>query len=481
MKIFKNNLIAALFFSTSLLTFSQVGIGTTDPKAALDVVSTDAGFLMPRVADHTTLSVSADQIGMQVYNTTTKSVWTYSGVVWEKTVSVDDMIAISLWESNTNGGSYDPNDIINFNGVLYKNKTGNNTDTTPAVNTTDWVVLSNNFISDADGDTRIQLDRTLDDDRIRFDLGGTEKFVMRGVTLEPVNNGNSVFFGENAGLNDNLSNNQNVAVGKNALTANVAGEGNVAVGTDALDNLTDGVKNTVIGFNTGQGILTGSENTIVGANVTELDANLTRNIILANGNGNIRLQNDNTRWKTTHELQAGGFDTAWQNATNGGVYDPNDLVIYEGSLYKNITGTNSNTSPNSDAGNWEKITGVSSIEAKSMIDGPLHHWVSTTFDGGWELYFSGKDQMMIRNVTNDITMNGTVGYFKPSNGVINVTSRTMSMTSGTWYTLWLDETLDYTSSGSREWAQFTDGLGREYMFKTTLGNTRVFIEFQRIK
>ena len=286
---------------------------------------------------------------------------------------------VPLWKSNTDGGTYATNDIINYLGTLYKNTTGNNTDTIPPINTTDWVALSNNFISDADGDTRIQLDRTLDDDLIRFDLEGSEKFVMRGSTLEPVNNGNSVFIGENAGLNDNLTNNQNVAVGKNALAANigaynnvaigsnallvntngnnnivvgkdamaanttgdtnvaigntslssnisggknvalgnsalqentgssntalghraminkVGGGGNVAVGTDVLDDLTNGAKNTVIGFNTGGGILTGSENTIVGADVTGLDDNLTRNIILANGNGNIRLQNDNTR------------------------------------------------------------------------------------------------------------------------------------------------------------------------------------------
>ena len=64
------------------MSFSQVGVGTTNPKGALDVVSTTQGFIMPRVADHTTLTVGADQTGMQVYNTTTNSVWTYDGTAW---------------------------------------------------------------------------------------------------------------------------------------------------------------------------------------------------------------------------------------------------------------------------------------------------------------------------------------------------------------------------------------------------------------
>ena len=42
---------------------------------------------MPRIVDHTALSVSADQQGMQVYDMTTNSVWLYSGTSWEETES----------------------------------------------------------------------------------------------------------------------------------------------------------------------------------------------------------------------------------------------------------------------------------------------------------------------------------------------------------------------------------------------------------
>jgi len=92
----KTSLLSALFFTASLMAFAQVGIGTTNPTAALDVVSTNAGFLMPRVVDHTALTMSADQVGMQVYNTTTNSVWGYNGAIWENllaTSAIDAAIA----------------------------------------------------------------------------------------------------------------------------------------------------------------------------------------------------------------------------------------------------------------------------------------------------------------------------------------------------------------------------------------------------
>lgn len=48
----------------------NVGIGTTSPQAKLDVVSTDSGFLPPRMSDPETAITTADRVeGMMVYNT----------------------------------------------------------------------------------------------------------------------------------------------------------------------------------------------------------------------------------------------------------------------------------------------------------------------------------------------------------------------------------------------------------------------------
>ena len=60
----------------------------------------------------------------------------------------------------------------------------------------------------------------------------------------------------------------------------------------AFYNLTSGNYTTADGGNTGRGITTGSYNTILGAQVTGLASNLSYNIILASGNGQIREQID---------------------------------------------------------------------------------------------------------------------------------------------------------------------------------------------
>jgi hypothetical protein len=86
----KNIFLTAALIAASITTFAQVGVGTTDPKAALDVVSTDSGFIMPRVADHTTLTVGVDQTGMQVYNTTTNKVMLWTGAAWVASASSAD-------------------------------------------------------------------------------------------------------------------------------------------------------------------------------------------------------------------------------------------------------------------------------------------------------------------------------------------------------------------------------------------------------
>lgn len=87
----------------------------------------------------------------------------------------------------------------------------------------------------------------------------------------------------------NIDGNSNTAIGMDSLRNNTSGDENVAVGRDALYDVATGSNNTAIGFNTGRGISTGSGNTIIGANVTGLDAALTRNIIISDGVGNIRI------------------------------------------------------------------------------------------------------------------------------------------------------------------------------------------------
>ena len=87
----------------------------------------------------------------------------------------------------------------------------------------------------------------------------------------------------------NVTGSSNTAIGRAALEYNVASN-NTAVGYEALANNTTGIYNTALGSNTGNGITTGNYNTILGASVTGLSSSLSNNIILADGQGNIKLR-----------------------------------------------------------------------------------------------------------------------------------------------------------------------------------------------
>jgi hypothetical protein len=101
----------------------------------------------------------------------------------------------------------------------------------------EWMEVLSGFIraiSDADQDTKIDVEQTTDKDTIRFMTDGTEYLKMAGIRIEVLNTGGSIFIGEGAGRNDELTNNGNVAVGR-ATVSNPTNHGLlVAVGDSAL-------------------------------------------------------------------------------------------------------------------------------------------------------------------------------------------------------------------------------------------------------
>lgn len=92
----KKLILSAALIAVSLTSFAQIGVGTNSPEGALDVVSTDSGFLMPRMADEAAVTTPVE--GMQVYNTTTKKVMLYDGTQWVE-ASTD-----ALWETVLRNG-----------------------------------------------------------------------------------------------------------------------------------------------------------------------------------------------------------------------------------------------------------------------------------------------------------------------------------------------------------------------------------------
>ncbi len=265
---------------------ADVGVGTNTPDAKLDIVSTDDGLLIPRIAlsSTSTQTISTATESEMVYNTATAGDVTPGYYYW--------------------GGSA-------WIRLLTTNEDG------PC-------------IIDADNDTKVCVEESPDEDIIRFDMAGIEHFTMDAGRLGVLNSGNSVFIGEGAGAADDLSNNRstfigyqsgqntvgsigsvsdNTAIGYRSLQSNTNGFGNTAIGVEALQvndgghyntatgyralqdnttgqnnvgsgpyaltNNTTGGNNTAIGWNALLTNTTGSENTAIGYNATVSSNNLT--------------------------------------------------------------------------------------------------------------------------------------------------------------------------------------------------------------
>ena len=117
MKTIKLNTMRKLILSTALFavsftTFAQVGVGTTDPKGALQVTSTTSGVIIPQFADLTaiqaikkadgTTAIDTEEQGMQVYNIAEKKIYMWNGTAW-----VAGATGASFWTNNTTDSSID--------------------------------------------------------------------------------------------------------------------------------------------------------------------------------------------------------------------------------------------------------------------------------------------------------------------------------------------------------------------------------------
>ena len=239
----KRRFLIILFFFSWFFSFTQVGVGTTSPKAALDVVSSTQGFIMPRMntGTRTGLTTGTDQTGMQVYDTDTKSIWFYDGNSW---IEISSGGAVKFVDGT-----------IATNAVYTIGNVGIGTATPGA----------------------------------KLDVAGR---------IWQTGTGNSVFFGEGAGAVDDLTNNQNVFIGKEAgfsnteglgntanghqsFYSNTVGDYNIANGAGSLYSNTEGDYNAANGAGSLYSNTSGSDNTANGAE--SLFSNTTGSENTANG------------------------------------------------------------------------------------------------------------------------------------------------------------------------------------------------------
>ena len=147
-----------------------------DASSILDLKSTTKGILIPRMTESQRTLISNVATGLLVYQTDgTSGFYFYSGSGWESLST-----GSSGWNHSGNAG------------------TTNGTDFIGTIDAQDLDIRTNNVA------------------RARITQKGQ---------IETLNTGNSVFIGEGAGANDDLSDNKNVFVGKDAGASNTTGTG----------------------------------------------------------------------------------------------------------------------------------------------------------------------------------------------------------------------------------------------------------------
>ncbi len=99
----KKILLFSLLF-VSVISFSQIGIGTTTPNssAALDVTSTTKGLLPPRMTTVQRDAIANPATGLQIYNTTTNTKDYFNGTAWVSTLATNSALGTPTSATLTN-------------------------------------------------------------------------------------------------------------------------------------------------------------------------------------------------------------------------------------------------------------------------------------------------------------------------------------------------------------------------------------------
>ncbi|MCB0522843.1 MAG: hypothetical protein KDD27_28120, partial [Saprospiraceae bacterium] len=139
------------------------------------------------------------------------------------------------------------------------------------------------IVQDADNDTKIQVEESADDDMIRFDIAGTERWRMTGKRLESIT-GNQLFIGQNAG-GINGSGDFHLSIGFEAGYSNTSGYDNLNIGYRAGHNTTTGNYNAFIGPIAGFNNTTGTSNLFIGSETGSSNTSGSRNIFLGRTSG----------------------------------------------------------------------------------------------------------------------------------------------------------------------------------------------------
>lgn len=235
-------------------------------------------------------------------------------------------------------------------------------------------------ISDADGDTKVQVEKNPDEDIIRFDLGGSEVMKLINKRIELINADSNIFIGANAGQFNTFSH-SNSFIGFEAGKSNTIGNSNTFIGSMSGNFNSEGINNTFVGKEAGYKNISGSYNTFVGV-ASGKNSTGTCNTFLGDGSG---LKNSTGSYNTFLGAAAGRNNiSGYENLFSG--YQAG--ISNSDGYYNTFLGTYSGSTNSGGFGNT--FTGYYSGQANTTGFGNSfygHYAGAMNTDGNFNSYF----------------------------------------------------------------------------------------------
>lgn len=439
-------------------SFGQVGISETnaspDNSAMLDVKSINKGILIPRMTSAQMNNINNPAQSLIVFNTDDNSFYFRNNSAWQKLLSE----------------------------------------------------MNNYKITDFDGDSYLTMRYSeTDDDTLRIFFNGIEKYKISSASIEPVNNGNSVYMGKDSGKKDDGNDNANTGIGFNSMAKLVSGNQNTSIGINSLNELKSGDlnvgvggfsmnsnraknRNTAVGYGAmmfadSNSVNFDSYNTGIGTHALRGSLNPANNTGIYNTAVGGRAMNENTSGSGNCAF---GFHSMFTNSTGysniaigikslySNTGKNNLIAIGDSALYNNGIGSSSSLSASSNIAIGSKSLYSNTIGYRNTALGPYSLYSNIDGDNNSSFgYFS-----LYKNTTGDyntavgsgalyynkaISRNTAIGY----NSLFNADSMS---TSPAYNTAIGVEAMKGSNDPGTNTGKYNTGVGDQALYSFTNGN-----------